>query len=160
MDDSAARWWFGGHKPGARHGGPGHGFGRHRGGLRTWVLMILARSPRTGAQLIDSMESISMGWWRPSPGSIYPLLEELTKEGVIRRQEADGKYELTDKGRETVNFPLGFVTGRPQSVAEVTREIRSYAGYLEDLARDYPEQLNEVRGEIREIAQRLEKIGK
>ena len=52
---------------------------RKKRGLRNWVLIILRRGPRTGAQMMDEMEVMTRGWWRPSPGSVYPLLEELVR---------------------------------------------------------------------------------
>ncbi len=38
----------------------------------------------TGAQIIDEIERLSMGFWRPSPGSVYPALEELEADGLIK----------------------------------------------------------------------------
>jgi len=44
------------------------------------------------------------GFWRPSPGSIYPLLASLEKEGFIEhREEKDKKlYSLTATGQESL----------------------------------------------------------
>lgn len=58
---------------------------RKRRGLRMWVLTLLERSPRNGAEIMDEMEMMTKGWWRPSPGSVYPLLESLVQEGFIKR---------------------------------------------------------------------------
>ncbi len=54
-----------------------------------------------GYQIIQELESRSGGWWRPSPGSVYPTLQLLEDEGLGSHQEADGKrvYSLTDEGR-------------------------------------------------------------
>jgi DNA-binding PadR family transcriptional regulator len=42
--------------------------------------------------------------WRPSPGSVYPALQQLEDEGLIRSQESDGRklFQLTDEGRDNV----------------------------------------------------------
>ena len=53
---------------------------------------------------MDAIEGMSQGWWRPSPGSVYPLLETIAKEGSIKKRE-DGKYELTEQGKEGVGWP-------------------------------------------------------
>jgi DNA-binding PadR family transcriptional regulator len=39
--------------------------------------------------------------WKPSPGSVYPLLQQLEDEGLIRLQETPERkvYELTEAGR-------------------------------------------------------------
>ena len=43
------------------------------------------------------------GVWRPSPGSVYPTLQQLEDEELVRETASEsGKrvYELTDAGRE------------------------------------------------------------
>ena len=42
--------------------------------------------------------------WRPSPGSVYPALQQLEDEGLIRSEEIDGRklFVLTDEGRAAV----------------------------------------------------------
>ena len=72
-----------------------------RGDIRTAVLAVLDEQPGHGYEVIQSLEEKSGGAWRPSPGSIYPTLQLLEDEGLVRSQERDGKrvYELTDAGR-------------------------------------------------------------
>ena len=54
-----------------------------------------------GYQIIQEITGRSGGAWRPSPGSVYPTLQQLQDEGLISPQERDGKrvYDLTDEGR-------------------------------------------------------------
>ncbi|MBV8079634.1 MAG: PadR family transcriptional regulator [Actinobacteria bacterium] len=86
--------------------GPGDfAFGRarrmRRGNVRAAILLLLAEEPRNGYQLMQELESRSGGAWRPSPGSVYPALQLLADEGLIRAEQRDGGnvYELTDAGR-------------------------------------------------------------
>ncbi len=46
----------------------------------------------------------SDGGWKPSPGSIYPTLQQLEDEGLVRAESADGKrvYHLTEDGQAYV----------------------------------------------------------
>jgi DNA-binding PadR family transcriptional regulator len=90
-------------------GPPGPGFrGRgpkaRRGDVRTAILLLLAEEPRNGYQLMQEIEERSEGVWRPSPGSIYPALQQLEDEGLVRTVEADGRklFELTDAGKQFV----------------------------------------------------------
>lgn len=73
-----------------------------RGDVRTAILAILAEQPMHGYQLIGEIEERSGGTWRPSPGSVYPTLQLLADEGLVRVVEAGEKktYELTEAGRE------------------------------------------------------------
>jgi DNA-binding PadR family transcriptional regulator len=50
---------------------------------------------------MQRIEDKSEGAWRPSPGSVYPSLQLLEDEGLVRSSERDGKrtYEITDAGR-------------------------------------------------------------
>lgn len=54
-----------------------------------------------GYEIIRHLEDKSYGLWRPSPGSIYPMLQLLEEEGLVSGRDDDGKriYELTDSGR-------------------------------------------------------------
>src|SRR4051794_9749419 len=87
-------------------GGPrGRGRKARRGDIRTAALLLLAEEPRNGYQIMQEVEERSDGVWRPSPGSVYPALQQLEDEGLIRSQESDGRklYALTDDGRARVS---------------------------------------------------------
>ena len=73
------------------------------------VVSMLSNSPKNGVELMDDMEKMTQGWWRPSPGSVYPLLEQLTNEGLIRKRE-DGRYELTEKASEETRVVVRTLT--------------------------------------------------
>ena len=103
----------GSHRAHERHGGwggppfgAGGGFrGRaRRGDVRTAVLLLLAEEPRNGYAIMQELEERSGGAWRPSAGSIYPALQLLEDEGLIRSEEVDGRrlLQLTDAGRRLV----------------------------------------------------------
>ncbi len=85
--------------------GPPFGGGRgrrRRGDVRVALLLLLAEEPRNGYQLMQEIEERSDGRWRPSPGSVYPTLQQLEDQGLIRPTDRDGTklFELTDAGRE------------------------------------------------------------
>lgn len=98
-------------------GGPEmHGFGpwgreargmrgprARRGDVRAAALALLAEQPLNGYQIIQEINQRSGGVWRPSPGSVYPALQQLEDEGLISADAADGgrrAFQLTDEGRE------------------------------------------------------------
>jgi DNA-binding PadR family transcriptional regulator len=88
--------------PGPR-GGRGRGRAR-RGDVRAAMLLLLEAEPQNGYQLIQEIERRTDGLWKPSPGSVYPALQQLEDEGLVRAAEAEGRraYELTQQGREYV----------------------------------------------------------
>jgi DNA-binding PadR family transcriptional regulator len=110
--------WFamgrehGRHRGGPRRGGREYGFPgfgpprgprTRRGDVRAALLVLLAEEPRNGYQLMQEIEERSDGVWRPSPGSVYPALQLLEDEGLVRTTgEGRKAYELTDEGRAYV----------------------------------------------------------
>jgi DNA-binding PadR family transcriptional regulator len=72
--------------------------------VRAAVLLLLEERPRTGYQLIQELAERSGGAWRPSPGSIYPVLSQLQDEGlVVPDPSNDGRgFALTEAGRTEV----------------------------------------------------------
>ena len=85
--------------------GPGFagGFRRAgRGDIRAAILALLAEKPMHGYQVIQELSERSGGAWRPSPGSVYPTLQQLEDEGLVRAVQSEAGrrvYELTDAGR-------------------------------------------------------------
>ena len=131
---SAARRMSGGHGPGWRGGPWEQGFGRPkgprewaggfggqggwwpgqpgsargpkagRGDVRAAILALLREGPRNGYQIMSEIEERSDGAWRPSPGAVYPALQQLADEGLIEGEESGGRrtFSLTDAGRRHV----------------------------------------------------------
>lgn len=106
------RFRAGGH-PGADYmgflGGPAfgpRGFGgrARKGGVRSAILSLLGEAPTNGYGLIKAIHATSDGAWRPSPGSVYPTLQQLVDEGLIvpTSQGPRAEYDLTDEGRSYV----------------------------------------------------------
>mgnify|MGYP001772608778 FL=1 len=91
------------------HFGPPPQWFIKRRGLKYLILYLLSsRGPMTGAQIIDEIERLSMGFWRPSPGSVYPALEELEADGLIKVAKVEGTkkyYEITDSGKAFIGLP-------------------------------------------------------
>jgi DNA-binding PadR family transcriptional regulator len=86
-----------GHHRGTR----GHRRSR-RGDVRAAILALLAERPMHGYEMIQEITDRSGGYWRPSPGSVYPTLQLLADEGLVSTVEGTGgkrRYELTDEGR-------------------------------------------------------------
>jgi DNA-binding PadR family transcriptional regulator len=76
-----------------------------RGNVRAAALALLAEQPMNGYQIIQEIGERSGGVWRPSPGSIYPALQQLEDEGLIIAEAGEGgrrAYQLTDEGRAYV----------------------------------------------------------
>ena len=141
---------FGG-MPGFPGGGPGFGRGFadfgpwmagprpmrgprvRRGNVRAAAIALLAEAPMNGYQIIQEISERSGGVWRPSPGSIYPALQQMEDEGLIRAEAGEGgrqAYVLTEEGRayaaahqEELRAPWDVVAGSVGSEAIELRRL-------------------------------------
>ena len=125
-------------------GGPFGGWGRgprgrgrkaRRGDIRTAALLLLAEEPRNGYQIMQEVEERSDGVWRPSPGSVYPALQQLEDEGLIRSEELDGRklFALTDAGRKLVEERGA---ERPAPWEQMSDDVSNEAAELAKLMRE------------------------
>lgn len=86
-------------------GGYGHrGHRARRGDVRSAILALLDERQMHGYEMIQELEERTGGRWRPSAGSIYPTLQLLEDEGLVKAEDADGKrvFSLTDAGTHAV----------------------------------------------------------
>jgi DNA-binding PadR family transcriptional regulator len=92
---------FGGFGPGFGPGGPRGSRRANKGDVRSAIISLLAEKPSNGYGLIRGIEEKTGGAWRPSPGSIYPTLQQLVDEELIAPTGTDRRtdYELTETGR-------------------------------------------------------------
>jgi DNA-binding PadR family transcriptional regulator len=71
--------------------------------VRNAVLILLNEKPMHGYEIIKEIATRSGGWWRPSPGSVYPTLQLLADEGLIVTEASDGTgkrlYSITEEGK-------------------------------------------------------------
>ena len=73
-----------------------------RGDLKFVILRLVSEKPMHGYEVMQALEEESGGWYKPSPGSVYPTLQMLEDEGLLVSREDEGKkvYEITEKGRK------------------------------------------------------------
>ncbi len=75
-----------------------------RGLLRFIVLKFLAERPFSGSEIVGKITRETGGKWKPSPGSIYPLLAGLQEKGFTQEslsvENGMRHYSLTNSGQE------------------------------------------------------------
>jgi len=108
---------------GGRHFGGGRGPWQRtgprarRGDVRAAILDVLhadVKQNLNGYQVIQKIAERTDGAWKPSPGSVYPTIQQLEDEGLLATGEDAGRkvLRLTDAGR-------GYVTEHPDEMAAV-----------------------------------------
>jgi DNA-binding PadR family transcriptional regulator len=149
---------FGGFGPGGGGGRFGRGRKARRGDIRTAALLLLAEEPRNGYQIMQEVQERSDGVWHPSPGSVYPALQQLEDEGLIRSSEGGGGtgkvFELTDAGKANLQerdadapTPWEQMSGDVSDQAhELARTMREFASAFTQVVRSGSEsQIGEAR---------------
>ena len=158
-----------------------------KGFIRFQVLSTLNEKPMSGSELMEIIEMRAGGFWKPSPGSIYPLLAWLQDSGYVKELPTENgmkRYELTESGkllldeqkgimrkfRETMGFPQtpfrSFFTQLPPEKAATIRETMHRAakamfeltGALHDNFSG--QELDEAVSVINEASKKLEDITK
>ncbi len=75
-----------------------------KGFLRYVVLRLLEEKPMSGSEIMEKIAEQTAGRWKPSPGSIYPLLAWLQDNGYTKevQPEESGtrRYTLSEKGKD------------------------------------------------------------
>ncbi len=74
-----------------------------KGFIRYQVLELLSEKPMSGSEMMNEIEKKTDGRWKPSPGSIYPLLSWLQDNNYVKELPVEEggmkRYTLTDKGK-------------------------------------------------------------
>ena len=115
--------------------------------LRHITLLILRQQTKSGSELMDEIEQYAD--WRPSPGSIYPMLAHLQEDGLIESQPDQDpnlrRFILTEADEEDVEEHLRF----DAQFRRRTRTIRKINWRLhrkmsEDLYESFSTLLNQI----------------
>jgi len=78
----------------------------------------------------------------------------MTQEELLKKRD-DGRYELTAKAKEELEWPFGMPGRKAQTVEDMLNEMVGYASYLEDLSRSDRSKIAPFRDKIKSVAERL-----
>ena len=81
--------------------GPRRGSSFQKGDLKYIILEMIKEKPRHGYDIIRELEEQSYGFYKPSPGVVYPTLQMLEEMGYVSSTEVEGKkvYQINAEGR-------------------------------------------------------------
>lgn len=96
-----------------------------KGFIRYQVLESLSKKPMSGSEIMNEIENRTEGRWKPSPGSVYPLLAWLQDNGHIKESSAGQagmkRYELTESGRALHAEQKRIMTERRKKMREYAK---------------------------------------
>ena len=98
-----------------------------KGILRLATLKLLSESSLSGTDLAGQINRITGGEWNPGPGSIYLILAELLRKGLItelpKREGNVRRYIISGKGK----VELAKIAEETES--DVSRQLKLLAVY-------------------------------
>jgi DNA-binding PadR family transcriptional regulator len=121
-----------------------------KGFIRYRVLEALNEKPMSGSEIISEIEKQTGGFWKPSPGSIYPLLAWMQDNGYIKELPIENglkRYELTETGKALL--------AEQKNIRKYLREEVGFlpAPFFDNLLMLIsPEKKVEIRDSIRKLA--------
>lgn len=96
-----------------------------KGYIRYQVLESLNEKPMSGSEIMNQIESRTDGRWKPSPGSIYPLLAWLQDNGHVKElppeQSGMKRYELTENGKALLEEQRKIITEQREKMKEYSK---------------------------------------
>jgi DNA-binding PadR family transcriptional regulator len=106
------------------------------GDMKHVILSLLREKPRHGYEIIKALEERMGGCYTPSAGTVYPTLQMLEDQGLVRAVETEGKrvYHITAEGE-------AFLEQHRDVLDEILGRVRET---LRDVAGGTMGELNEV----------------
>ena len=137
-------------------------------GMKYMILRMASEGEVSGSQIIETVNSMTNGYRRPSPGNVYPTLRDLEEEGYLKMREEDHVkyYKITDKGKEAIeniSMPM-FGMRSAMSSKETTEHFSRYNLSAEldriDSILDYLQENSSKIKEDADLGKRLDSISK
>jgi DNA-binding PadR family transcriptional regulator len=128
-----------------------------KGFIRYHVLEALNEKAMSGSELMEEIEKHTGGHWKPSPGSIYPLLSWLQDNGYLKELPSENglkRYELTQSGKE-------LLAEQEKLRNKVREEMGFMPGQFFDnfVTKIPPEKLHDIRNSMRHLAKTMFQVG-
>ncbi len=97
-----------------------------KGDLKFVILRLIATKPKHGYDVMKSLEEECGGWYKASPGSVYPTLQMLEDQGYVSVVEKDGKkvYSITSAGEDYLSENEEHVDHIFSRFSEFTDEVK------------------------------------
>jgi DNA-binding PadR family transcriptional regulator len=128
-----------------------------KGFLRYHVLEALNSKAMSGSELMDEIQKGTDGAWKPSPGSIYPLLAWLQDNSYIKELPTENgfkRYQLTQSGKEFLQ--------EQKKIREKFRADTSFMTnpFFEKFSNIPAEKIVQIRATMRRLLVSSVKLGK
>ncbi|MCK0100106.1 PadR family transcriptional regulator [Qipengyuania sp. S6317L1] len=134
------------------------------GELRLALLALIAREPRHGYELIRAIEDMTGGSYAPSPGAVYPTLQMLEEEGMIKPAKSKAKDDEDGEGSSKKPFKAtksgkAELETRADEVAELMERLGEHGERTERIREKSPD-LFRAMGNLGTVLKNRARAGK
>ena len=83
-----------------------------KGYIRIATLILLSKKPHHGYEIMKEIRVRTKGFWKPTPGGMYPILRDLQESGYVQGEwDAETRrkkriYKITETGRTVLRRAL------------------------------------------------------
>jgi DNA-binding PadR family transcriptional regulator len=100
-----------------------------KGYIRIAVLILLSKKPHHGYEIMREIKERTGGFWRPTAGGIYPILQNLERSGYVegewdvQKKRRRKTYKVTETGELVLQRALGKESQIANSMSNLFREF-------------------------------------
>ena len=100
-----------------------------KGYIRIAVLILLSKKPYHGYEIMREIKERTRGFWKPTAGGIYPILQNLEKSGYVegewdvQKKRRRKTYKVTGTGELVLQRALGKESQIANSMSDLFREF-------------------------------------
>ncbi|QQG48888.1 MAG: PadR family transcriptional regulator [archaeon] len=132
-----------------------------RGFLRLYILTLLSKGPETGYSIMQKIDERTDGAWRPGAGTMYPLMKNLVRSGLVKAAAPSGRlrtkvYSLTPKGQgelEEIRRSIATVGRKDRVMMRLFSELLPGTAFVPMMLRRFREGNEVFREKFAEIPQ-------
>ena len=153
-----------------------------KGYIRIAVLILLSRKPHHGYEIMREIKERTGGFWKPTAGGIYPILQDLEESEYIegkwdsRQKRRRKTYRITETGRPVLKQALARQNQIADSMSKLFSEFMKdvldvkspqrppmpnlFSAFLEERkqnAEDTDSVLKRKRGQIEDAIENMQK---
>jgi len=108
-----------------------------KGYIRIAVLILLNKKPHHGYEMMKALDERTNGFWKPTAGGIYPILQDLEKSQYIKGEwDCDTKrkrktYAITSEGKRVLEHTLAKENRLFNTMADLLKEYMKDVLYID-----------------------------
>jgi DNA-binding PadR family transcriptional regulator len=137
-----------------------------KGYIRMGLLILINKKPAHGYEIMKEINNRTQGFWRPTPGGVYPILRDLEKSGYIKGHWETQKnrklkvYKITKSGQAILRRAIVKQAEISSNISNLFREFARDVLYIEKDTQlpEIPSMFSAFLDEKNEGAQTLDRL--